>query len=114
MQDYTQRMNDTTIVIDTAARQQISEYAVFERAFRSWFGEAAVDAELAREFAGYLNRGRVPHWVRHYCRCGCDDGGGPHIRLAMAAREAGGARCIAVGAYLVACLAAACGLMLFY
>jgi hypothetical protein len=46
----------------------VSEYRVFEDAFRAWGRDASEQSDLERGFAHYLRAGEAPVWVRHYVR----------------------------------------------
>ena len=59
---------ELTEVAETAAWYEITEYEVFRRAWRAWFGTEPVPGELERHFVRYMFRQDVPPWVRHYTR----------------------------------------------
>ncbi len=101
-------LDNPATVSDAAARLQISEYAVFERAYAQWHGSPAENDELALCFRRYLFRSTVPHWVRHYCRSAND------VPAPPGTVKADGLRCLAVGAYLVVCLVLAGSLAYLY
>lgn len=55
-------------VLIAAAMLDIGEHELFAHAYKHWHGRKASDAELERAFLAYMFLGRVPHWVRGYCR----------------------------------------------
>lgn len=63
---------------------------------------------LRTQFACYVRRGEVPHWVRHYCRF-------EPVPVTTPVRfQASPARWLTVGAYFVFSLLPACALFVFY
>lgn len=46
----------------------IAEHELFALAHRWWHDAPCDEALLDRTFGEFLLRGRVPPWVRHYCR----------------------------------------------
>ena len=46
----------------------ISEYRVFQEAYREWFGHDVSDRLLSAVFHRYLHDGIAPCWVRSYAR----------------------------------------------
>ncbi|NIR59678.1 MAG: hypothetical protein GWO02_09215 [Gammaproteobacteria bacterium] len=59
---------DIRDVLDAAALLDVTEYTVFDLAYRDWFGERAAGGLLERAFARYMFDDIVPSWVRHYTR----------------------------------------------
>ncbi len=59
---------DAVLVALTARALEISEHALFVRAWETWYGEAPTDAAIARLFRGWLLQGNLPFVVRAYCR----------------------------------------------
>lgn len=51
-----------------AAMLDIGEHELFAHAFEHWHGRKPGDRELERAFLAYMFLGRVPYWVRGYCR----------------------------------------------
>ena len=50
-----------------ARRLEVSEYDVFAKAYRAWYGCAPVVRELEREFYGFLTQRRdLPFYVRRF------------------------------------------------
>lgn len=58
---------DTRMVLDATSRLGVTEYQVFEEAWRQWYG-AEPPHRLERIFVRYMFHGEAPHWVRHFCR----------------------------------------------
>jgi len=55
------------VVALTARRLEISDFELFARAYRSWYGYAPVVRDLEREFGSYLNqRCDLPFYVRRF------------------------------------------------
>lgn len=104
----TPSIDNAASVSDVASRLQISEYAVFERAYQQWYGAAADEVELARHFHRYLFGNAVPHWVRHYCRESRD------LSIRSTPTRVYPLRCLAVAAYLAFCLFLAGSLVCLY
>ena len=46
----------------------VTEFRLFELAYREWFGHAGVEVELEKVYALYWFTGLAPDWVRHYSR----------------------------------------------
>jgi len=46
----------------------ITEFRLFELAYKAWFGEAARESELEYSYIPYLFAGILPCWVRQYIR----------------------------------------------
>ena len=47
---------------------QVGEFQLLQLAFREWYGRDLPEAMVDRLFAGYMLKGEVPHWARHYAR----------------------------------------------
>lgn len=55
------------VVALTARRLEISDFELFAKAYRSWYGYAPVVRDLEREFGNYLNqRCDLPFYVRRF------------------------------------------------
>ncbi|MDH3714863.1 MAG: hypothetical protein OET44_13580 [Gammaproteobacteria bacterium] len=55
------------VVSLTARGLEISEFELFARAYRSWYGHAPVVRDLEREFGRFLNlRCNLPFYVRRF------------------------------------------------
>ena len=65
--------SDRIQVIQTANALGVSEFGVFERAYRDWYREAPETRTLEFHFVNYLFYGNIPFWVRHYVRRFCKD-----------------------------------------
>ncbi|MDY6979515.1 MAG: hypothetical protein SV201_06505 [Pseudomonadota bacterium] len=59
---------DIQTLLDAVALLDISEFRLFELAYRAWYGKAAGVHQLEQDFADYMFRNTVPIWVRHYAR----------------------------------------------
>ena len=59
---------DVWDVLRAASLLNIGEFRIFELAFKNWFGRQAREKTIERYFIPYMFRGRVPSWVRHFCR----------------------------------------------
>ena len=56
----------------------VSEFSLFELAYRQWFGVNAKEVLLDKVFIDYIAYETVPFWARHYARQTiklCDDAG---------------------------------------
>ena len=64
-------MDDRTIVKSVADHFDVSEFAIFVRAFRFHFFLSGKDTEDEEEvepaYAEYVNTGKAPYWVMYYC-----------------------------------------------
>ena len=60
-------------VIRTASELCITEFRVFELAYRVWYGEPGEVRTLKCHFVDYVLCGDIPVWVRHYVRKFCRD-----------------------------------------
>lgn len=59
---------DTREVLEASSVLQITEFRLFELAYRRWFGEATSEERIERYYCGYMFKAIAPFWVRHYCR----------------------------------------------
>jgi hypothetical protein len=59
---------DVVAVLDASAALQVTEFRLFELAWREWSGQRPDTARLERCFAAYMFADRVPHWVRNFAR----------------------------------------------
>lgn len=62
------RPDDTPDVVSTAALLEISEFEVFDAAYRNWYREVAPEAVLERHFVPYMFEGTAPFWVHQFTR----------------------------------------------
>ena len=63
---------ESQYVADTATVLGITERAVIERAFNTWYQRPPSQAELEQYFQLYLLFGEVPQWLLHFVTP-CDD-----------------------------------------
>ena len=59
---------DIVAVLDASAALEVTEFRLFQLAFRDWYGSAARKEYLERQFAAYMFAKRVPAWVRQFAR----------------------------------------------
>ncbi|MDR9435428.1 MAG: hypothetical protein RI563_01020 [Thiohalophilus sp.] len=59
---------DLQTLLDAVALLDISEFRLFELAYRAWYGNDAGSRQLEQDFADYMFCDEVPIWVRHYAR----------------------------------------------
>lgn len=59
---------DARDILSASAVLEITEFRLFELAYKRWFGRAASEKEIERFFVGYMFRSIVPLWVRQFCR----------------------------------------------
>ena len=52
---------------------EISEFELFEIAWRQWQSSEPDEKELDRLFGAYLDRGELPYWVRDFARSVIND-----------------------------------------
>jgi hypothetical protein len=64
----TLELNDSTALHLTAAALEVSEYQVFLRAYRDWYGDEPRERLIDASFGSYLRKGEIPVWVRHFAR----------------------------------------------
>jgi len=55
-------------LLETAALLEIKEFALFEMAYKDWYGRFAVPNVMESHYANYMFSGVIPIWVRGYCR----------------------------------------------
>ncbi|MDH3451308.1 MAG: hypothetical protein OEN20_02730 [Gammaproteobacteria bacterium] len=60
--------DDVYLVIQASSDLDIAEFELFVNAYEKWFGTEAQEERVERYYLGYMFCGRVPHWVREYCR----------------------------------------------
>lgn len=69
MKDFNAHISaDVAAVLDASAVLEVTEFRLFELAWRDWFGRAPDERRLERYFAAYMFAERVPHWVRRFAR----------------------------------------------
>lgn len=59
---------DVVAVLDASAALEVTEFRLFELAWREWFGGRPDDTRLEHCFAAYMFADRVPCWVRSFAR----------------------------------------------
>lgn len=59
---------DVVAVLDASAALEVTEFRLFELAWREWFGGRPDERRIERYFAAYMFADRVPHWVRSFAR----------------------------------------------
>ena len=59
---------DVHNVLDAAALLQVSEFCLFQLAYRHWHGRDTTEQSIERHFVPYMFRSVVPFWVRQLCR----------------------------------------------
>lgn len=59
---------DVAHVAEAAEALSIGEFALFRLAHRWWHQHDCEETLIEQAFGEYLRSGRVPPWVRHYCR----------------------------------------------
>lgn len=59
---------DVCHVLDTAALLQVTEFRLFEIAYRFWYGRDVSEQSIEKYFVHYMFRSVVPFWVRQLCR----------------------------------------------
>ena len=59
---------DLIAVLDASSALEVTEFRLFELAFKDWFGKKADQAKMEKYFAAYMFAHRVPGWVRHFSR----------------------------------------------
>ena len=59
---------DVRHVLDAAALLQVSEFCLFQLAYRHWHGSDTSERSIEQHFVPYMFRSVVPFWVRQLCR----------------------------------------------
>ncbi len=59
---------DEQDVLSASSILHITEFHLFELAYKQWFGEDAGAQDIERFYTPYMFGAVVPHWVRQYCR----------------------------------------------
>lgn len=66
---HTRQLSQDQQAISLASRSlHVSEYGLFELAYRKWYGAEASESQLEASYTQYLFSGRAPCWVRQYVR----------------------------------------------
>jgi len=59
---------DLVDVLDASSALEVTEFRLFELAYKHWYGKFANKGFMERHFAAYMFAQRVPGWVRHFSR----------------------------------------------
>ena len=60
-------VEDQRLVAQCSGNLEISEFELFARAYRAWYGRAPVERDLEREFYAFLTlRSELPFYVRRF------------------------------------------------
>ena len=59
---------DVRDVLDAAALLQVTEFRLFQIAYRYWHGRDTTEWSIERHFISYMFWSVVPFWVRQFCR----------------------------------------------
>lgn len=65
---YNQLSIDSQQVQTAANVLNVTEFRLFELAYREWFGELCQEGEMESVYMLYWFTGLAPVWVRHYSR----------------------------------------------
>ncbi len=60
--------DDIADVLEAAALLQVTEFRIFELAYKEWFGRRPRPYIIERYFNDYMFNQAVPGWVTHFCR----------------------------------------------
>jgi hypothetical protein len=55
-------------VVKGAAHLKVSEYELFEIAYRGWYKQEIDSADVQHLHHLFQTRGSLPHWMKHYVR----------------------------------------------
>lgn len=55
-------------LLEAAALLQITEFRIFELAYKEWFGHRPRPYIIERYFKDYMFNRAIPAWVTHFCR----------------------------------------------
>lgn len=55
-------------LLESAALLQVTEFRIFELAYKDWYGAAAKHQVVEAHFRNYMFNQIVPVWVSHFCR----------------------------------------------
>lgn len=114
---------DVHNVLDAAALLQVSEFCLFQLAYRHWHGRDTTEQSIERHFVPYMFRSVVPFWVRQLCRRvlqASADGTLDPVDFGVEPSRVGEdqpvivVRALAVGGTVVGMLLLACGLFAGY
>jgi hypothetical protein len=65
---YKQLSADSQQVQAAADVLEVTEFRLFEMAYREWFGKSCQEGEMEKLYMMYWFTGMSPLWVRHYSR----------------------------------------------
>ena len=65
---HNDREDDRQAVADASAALQVSEFELFQLAYRNWFGRSSEQKVLSDAFSRYLGGADAPMWVRDLTR----------------------------------------------
>ncbi len=68
LKKYNQLSVDSQQVQAAANVLDVTEFRLFELAYRDWFGKLGQEGELEKLYMLYWFTGLAPSWVRHYSR----------------------------------------------
>ncbi len=114
---------DVRNVLDAAALLEVSEFCLFQLAYRHWHGSDTSERLIERHFVLYMFRSVVPFWVRQLCRRvlqASADGTFDPVDFGVEPNRAGEhqpvvfVRALAVGGTVMGMLLLACGLFAGY
>lgn len=60
--------SDQWDLLESAALLQVTEFKVFELAYKAWYGVAARQTVIEAHFSDYMFRQIIPVWVAGFCR----------------------------------------------
>lgn len=55
-------------LLESAALLQVTEFRVFELAYKEWYGASAKPRIIEAHFRNYMFNQVIPAWVTHFCR----------------------------------------------
>lgn len=59
---------DSLDLLQAAAALEITEYALFELAYRRWYGKKPINHVIEAHFSNYMFHRHIPAWVRSFSR----------------------------------------------
>ena len=59
---------DTRLVLEASTFLDITEYHLFELAYRDWFGDEPATHQVEPAFVNYMFNSIIPTWVRQFAR----------------------------------------------
>lgn len=55
-------------VLDASSVLEVTEFRLFELAFKDWYGKNADESVIEKHFADYMFASRIPGWARQFSR----------------------------------------------